>query len=360
MLSAASNPKAVFFRVMCVHAYLQGVLNDWVGPSAWNVAPPRRAPKPKFLGRRRITAAGLSRATACWFLLLPAAFAGRAQQTTFHVDVKLVNIFVNVTDHNGAFVGKFTKDDFAIFEDGRPQQISLFERQSEQPLNLTLAIDTSGSVHKDMSEEAGAAKRFVRAILRPQDQMSVLQFATNVRVLTTFTNKIAAIERSLDHLQPDWSSAVYDAICQGSAQLGGKQGRKVLVIVSDGDDTAKTSTYEDALEQALRNEVMIYSIIDVPIEASAGRDIGGEHALITLSEQTGGKYFYVSEGGLDKAFAKVSDDLRTQYLIGYYPKNQEPGKVFHRIVVTIPRAAPDEFNVRNKTGYYADPPPKGN
>jgi Ca-activated chloride channel family protein len=99
---------------------------------------------------------------------------------------------------------------------------------------------------------------------------------------------------------------------------------------------------------------MIYSIIDVPIEASAGRDIGGEHAMITLSEQTGGKHFYVDTGGLDKAFARVSDDLRTQYLIGYYPRNQEPGRDFHRIEVTIPRAATDAFNIRHKTGYYSD------
>ncbi len=209
-------------------------------------------------------------------------------------------------------------------------------------------------------EEAGAAKRFVRAILRPQDQMSVLQFATHVRVVAPFTNNVAAIEHRLDHLQPDWASAVYDAICQGSAMLGGKQGRKVLVIVSDGEDTAKSSTYEQALEATLRNEVMIYSLIDVPIEASAGRSTGGEHALITISEQTGGKYFYVSEGGLDKAFARVSDDLRTQYLIGYYPHHQVPGTNFHRLTVTIPRAAADEFNNRNKTGYYADSPVKIN
>ncbi len=142
--------------------------------------------------------------------------------------------------------------------------------------------------------------------------------------------------------------------------LGGKQGRKVLVIVSDGDDTAKNSTYAQALEAALRNEVMIYSLIDVPIEASAGRDLGGEHALITISEQTGGKYFYVSDGGLDKAFARVSDDLRTQYLIGYYPQHQVPGTDFHRVTITIPRAAADEFNIRNKTGYYADSPVKKN
>ena len=100
---------------------------------------------------------------------------------------------------------------------------------------------------------------------------------------------------------------------------------------------------------------MIYSLIDVPIESSAGRDLGGEHALITLSEQTGGKSFYVDEGGLDKAFQKVSDDLRTQYLIGYYPNNQAPGQSFHRISVTVPRAAPGVYNIRCKTGYYSEP-----
>jgi Ca-activated chloride channel family protein len=289
-----------------------------------------------------------------------APLAATAQETTFHVDVKLVNIFVNVTDKNGAIVGGLTKDDFAVFEDNRPQQITLFERQSEVPLNLTLAIDTSGSVRKDLDQEANAARHFAHDILRPQDQMSVMQFATDVSKLTPFTNNLSQIDHALGGLRSDWATALYDAICDGSADLGKLQGRKVLVLVSDGDDTAKSSTYAQALEAALRNEVMIYSLIDVPIEASAGRDLGGEHALITLSEETGGKYFYVGEGGLDKAFAKVSDDLRTQYLLGYYPKNQEPGRTFHRIVVTIPRAAADEFNVRNKTGYYADAVAKDN
>jgi Ca-activated chloride channel family protein len=292
----------------------------------------------------------------CIALLALAAVALAAQDSvaTFHVDVKLVSIFVNVTDKNGAIVGGLTQSDFAVYEDGRPQQIAVFERQSELPLNLTLAIDTSGSVRKDMSEEAAAARRFAHAILRPQDQMSVLQFATTVHELTPFTNKLSAIDRGLGELHGDWATALYDAICLGSEKLGGNPGRKVLVVISDGDDTAKSSTYAQALEAALRNEVMIYSLIDVPIEASAGRDLGGEHALITIAEQTGGKYFYVSDGGLDKAFAKVSDDLRTQYLIGYYPHHQAPGTNFHRLTVTVPRAAPDEFNVRNKTGYYAD------
>jgi Ca-activated chloride channel family protein len=280
--------------------------------------------------------------------------AQQDSHTTLHVNVKLVNMFVNVTDKNGAIVSGLTKDDFAIFEDGRPQKIAIFERQSSVPLALTLAIDTSGSVKKDLGAEADAARHFVREILRPQDQMSVMQFATNVRTLTPFTNKVSTIDRGLGRLHADWATALYDAICEGSAGLGNKQGRKVLVVISDGDDTVQSSTYDQALEAALRNEVMIFSLIDVPIAASAGRDTGGEHALITLSEQTGGKHYYVNAHGLDATFKQVSDDLRTEYLIGYYPQHQEPGKDFHRIEVTIPRAAPGAFDIRHRVGYYAD------
>ena len=311
-------------------------------------------------GLRRFRLCDLRRTAVLWAALLPGSLTLAAQEATYRMDVKLVNIFVNVTDRNGAIVPGLTQADFSIFEDGRPQEIKLFERQSEVPLNLTLAIDTSGSVRKDMSEEEAAARRFAHAIVRPQDQMSVLQFATEVRELVPFTNKLAAIDHGLSQLHGDWATALYDAICKGSEALGGRQGRKVLVVVSDGDDTAKNSSYADALELALRNEVMTYSIIGVPIEASAGRDLGGEHALITIAEQTGGKHFYVSDGGLDKAFSQVSDDLRTQYLLGYYPAHQMPGTNFHRILVTIPRAAADEVNVRNKVGYYADSPLKGN
>ncbi len=295
-------------------------------------------------------------ALSAFLALASVPLAAQNPAATFQVHVKLVSVFVNVTDKDGGLVGGLAKDDFAIYEDNRPQQIAVFEKQSELPLNISLAIDTSGSVRKDMDQEAAAGRHFAHDILRPQDRMSVLQFATEVSELVPFTNKLSVIDHALGQLRSDWATAIYDAIYLGAERLGREEGRKVLVLVSDGDDTASDSTYDQALEAALRNEVMIYSLIDVPIEASAGRDLGGEHALITLSEQTGGKYFYVSDGGLDKAFAKVSDDLRTQYLLGYYPKNQEPGRIFHRLTVTIPRAAADQFIVRHKTGYYADTP----
>jgi Ca-activated chloride channel family protein len=319
------SPRGKFFRDSDLNHWLFGVL-------------------------RNCLAAGLA------LLALPLV----AQEVTLHIDVRLVNVFVNVTDQNGAIVSGLTRGDFAVAEDGRPQQIAVFERQSELPLNLTLAIDTSGSVRKDLIEEANAARRFAHALLRSQDQMSLLQFATEARELTPFTNKLSRIDQGLGQLHGDLATALYDAILLGSQQLGGKEGRKVLVLISDGDDTASSASYAQAVEQALRNEVMIYSIIDVPIAESAGRDLGGEHALITLAEQTGGKSFYVADGGLDKAFARVSDDLRTQYLLGYYPKDQERGSAFHSIQVTIPKAAPGAFNLRHRTGYYADSPSKAN
>lgn len=278
------------------------------------------------------------------------------QGPTFRIESKLVNLWVNVTDTNGAFVGGLTKDDFKVFEDGRPQQIAIFERQSGQPLTLALAIDTSESTYKDRALEQTAAHKFVEALMRPQDQMSLFQFATYVTQLVPFTNSVKQLDRGLDHLRSGEATALYDAIYLGSQELAKRQGRKALVVVSDGGDTVKDLTYPQALEEALRGDVMIYSIIDVPIAASAGRDLGGEHALITLAEQTGGKSFYADASGLQAAFEKVSDDLRTQYFIGYYPHNQVPGLSFHRVTVTIPRAAPGTYSIRNRTGYYAGPP----
>jgi Ca-activated chloride channel homolog len=279
----------------------------------------------------------------------------RAQNAPLRVDVKLVNVFVSVTDRNGAPVGGLMRDDFSLTEDGRPQQIAIFERQANMPLNLTLAIDTSESVAKDLEVEQHAARRFVHAVLRPQDQMSLLGFATTVRELTPFTHDARRIDHAIAYLEGGGGTAFYDALVSGSQKLGGQSGRKVLIVVSDGDDdTVKGADYAQALEAALRNDVMIYSLIDVPIEASAGRDLRGEHALITLAEQTGGKSFYVSAEGLDKIFAQLSEDLRTQYFLAYYPQKQEPGTDFHRIEVTVPKAAADGYNLRYRTGYYAE------
>jgi Ca-activated chloride channel homolog len=268
------------------------------------------------------------------------------------VNVRLVNVFVNVTDENGALVGGLNKEDFVVTEDGHPQKISVFEKQSQTPLNVVLAIDTSGTVRKDLAIELNAAHRFVHALLRTGDQLNVIEFSTNVREAVPFTSNLSRIDRGLDSLRTGDATALYDAIYLAAQNLAGKPGRKVLVLVSDGGNTVHGIDYPSALEAALRDEVMVYSLIDVPIAASAGRNTGGEHAMITLSEQTGGKHYYAESAELEQAFQKVADDLHTQYLLGYYPPQRPDDSEFRRIDVKLRAPNMTNYTVRHRTGYY--------
>jgi len=172
-----------------------------------------------------------------------------------------VNVFVNVTDRNGAIVGGLTREDFALTEDGRPQRIAIFERQSELPLHLTLAIDTSGSVSKDMAVEAVAARRFAHALLRSQDQMSLLQFATEVRELCPSPIRVSQTITA-GPVARRFGDGAYDRICVGSQRRGGNAGRKVAGAHLRRRRHRQHGHLCPGLEQALRNEAMIYSIID--------------------------------------------------------------------------------------------------
>jgi Ca-activated chloride channel homolog len=289
------------------------------------------------------------------------ASAGAVQQLPgvpeprFHVDVRLVNVFVNVTDPNGAPVGGLTQDDFALSEDGVPQKIAYFERETNMPLSLVLAIDTSGSVRKDSDIERRAARDFLRALLRPVDRLDLIDFNSSVREVVPFTNDMHRIEWGLDNLDYGPATALYDAVYLSSQLLGGRSGRKALILISDGGNTISGVDYPQALDQAIRDEVMVYSLIDLPILSDAGRDTGGEHAMITLSQETGGKYFYAEYGNITGAFQKISEDLRTQYLLGYYPVQRRTESDFRRIQVTL-KGRPND-TLRYRPGYYARPSP---
>jgi Ca-activated chloride channel homolog len=288
----------------------------------------------------------------CGALFCALTLCAFAQAPTISVNVRLVNVFVNVTDDKGAPVPGLARDEFLLSEDEHPQKIAIFERQSELPLEIVLAIDTSGSVHKDFGVEQEAAKHFVRSLLRPVDHLDLMEFADNVREVIFFTNNAGRIERGLNDMQRGAATALYSGVYLAAQNLAPRSGRKVLVIISDGGNTVKGTTYDQALEQALRGEVMVYPIIDVPISASAGRDLAGEHALITLAQQTGGKYYYADATSLDHTFAQLSEDLRTQYLLGYYPTNRF-GTAFRTISVKLhgPAALAD-YVVHHRPGYY--------
>jgi Ca-activated chloride channel homolog len=276
---------------------------------------------------------------------------------TINVNVRLVNVFVNVTDDKGAPVPGLEKDDFQLLEDNHPQKIAVFDRQSELPLEIVLAMDTSGSVHKDFFVEEEAARHFVHSLLRPVDHLDLMEFADNVREVIYFTNNLGHIDHALNDMQRGAATALYSGVYLASQSLANRSGRKILVIISDGGNTVKGTTYDMALEQALRGEVMVYPIIDVPVAASAGRDLAGEHALITLAQQTGGKYYYADSSSLDRTFAQLSQDLRTQYLLGYYPTNRA-GSSFRTITVKLKGSnASAGYNLRNRPGYYPSPTP---
>jgi Ca-activated chloride channel homolog len=274
--------------------------------------------------------------------------------TTFKVDVKLVNVFVTVTDENGAPVGGLQKEDFQLFEDDQPQKIAVFNKESALPLSIVLAVDTSLSTRKDLPLELNSAKRFAHAILRPIDALSLYGFNEVVDEAIPFTADLKAIDHGVEHLHLGAATALYDAIYVGSEALEKRQGRKVMVVITDGGDTVSKTDYQEALRAAQISEAIVYSIIVVPIEASAGRDTGGEHALIQLSTDTGGKYFYATTvPQLDHAFQTISDELRTQYLLAYYPVRRLADSDYRRITVKLTGvASAADYKTRHRAGYY--------
>jgi Ca-activated chloride channel homolog len=281
--------------------------------------------------------------------------------TTIKVNVKLVNVFTTVTDGTGSPVSTLKEEDFQVFEDGKPQKIAVFHRESELPLSIVVAIDTSLSTRGDQKLELESARRFAHAILRPIDGLSLFQFSEIVDQVTPFTSDVKVIDRAINHVRPGAATALYDTLYLGSDALLDRRGRKVMVIITDGGDTVSKTSYQEAVREAQQAEVILYSIIIVPIENSAGRDIGGEHALIQLSRDTGGKYFYASGlEQLDAAFRKIGDELRTQYLIAYYPSARLADSDFRRIEIKVDPVTKDypnpaELQVRNRTGYYTMP-----
>jgi Ca-activated chloride channel family protein len=278
----------------------------------------------------------------------------QSSETTLKVDVKLVNVFVTVTDEHGAPVGGLKREDFTLLEDGKPQTISVFDKESALPLSIVLDIDTSLSTRKDLPLELSSARRFAHAILRPVDAISLYGFSEIVSEVVPFTSDLKTIDRGIDRIRMGSATALYDALYLGAQALDTRKGRKVLVVITDGGDTVSRVDYKEAVRSAQEAEAIVYSIIVVPIEASAGRDTGGEHALIQISEDTGGKYFYAeSVPQLDEAFRKISDELRTQYLLAYYPSQRLSDSSFRHIEVKVDGSSVgSSLTVRHRTGYY--------
>ena len=286
-------------------------------------------------------------------LLLPA-FA--QSPTVFKSNVSLVRAVATVKNQAGQLVGTLEKGDFEVWDNGARQEISVFEHHTGQTLSVALQIDCSGSTAKDLKYEADASSRFARALLEEgnlEDALSLYSFNWQVRQETRFSRDLKLLEARLKLLRGEAGTALYDALVFGARDLEPREGRKAIVVVTDGGNTVSKYTIDDALRAAQLADTVIYSVVVVPISNEVGRNIGGEHALQILAERTGGKIFFPAAGPeLDRVFREIITELRTQYLIGFYPKDVPLTKdPFHRLEFKVKQPG---MRVSARIGYYGD------
>jgi VWFA-related protein len=371
--------------------------------------------------------------TAAGFGLLAAAFAaaqsaaggqqpsgqsvppGNGQPaTTLSVQVNVVNVLATVRDKHGKIVNDLTKDDFIMTEDGRPQTIRYFTKESDLPLTLGLLVDTSLSQRRVLDQERSASHGFLDQMLRvDKDQAFVIHFDREVELLQDLTSSREKLEVALEQLQTpqlsqtsgnDPSSSdpnsgrgsrrmggagtlLYDAVYLASDELMKKQqGRKALVVLSDGVDHGSRETLESAIATAQRSDTVVYSILFKDDERDGGGGFGGPHigmgggggmgggmgrhgggrgyprdeqrpdgkkVLERISKETGGRMFEVSKKDpIDQIYDQIGEELRSQYSLGYTPdRAADAGPLYRKIQLTTNQSG---LVVQTRDGYYAD------
>jgi len=333
-------------------------------------------------------------------LLLPFLIFG--QDSTFSTDVKVVNILATVHDKKGQISSNLKKEDFAIEEEGRPQVIKYFSKETNLPLTLGLLVDTSVSQRRVLGDEQRAAYKFLDQVMSQKDQAFVLHFDTDVELLQDLTKSRQKLERSLSDLEtprqlqrPTQGSSgrrggggttLYDAVLLASNEVMRDQtGRKAVIILSDGVDNGSKVGLTDAIDAAQRNDVLIYSILfsDEQAYGSGGggnsyppmggrrgggmggmggggrprpqttnRNDDGKKVLQRLSMETGGGFFEVSKKQpIDQSFARIQDELRNQYSLGFTSDQPASPGTFRRVHVTTP--SQKNSIVQARAGYYA-------
>jgi Ca-activated chloride channel family protein len=297
-----------------------------------------------------------ARSKRCLAPLLCAAGLCAQQAPVFRADVNMVRVVATVKNQAGELVGALEKGDFDVFDNGARQEVAVFERRTELPLSIALLVDTSGSTNKELLYETDSAARFLRALLsegNPEDAVALYSFNYEVTVQQYFTHNYRSLETRLKTLHGEAGTALYDAIFLAARDLEPREGRKVIVIITDGGDTASSKDVHAALEGAQLADAVIYPVVVMPITNDAGRNIGGEHALQFMAEGTGGRPFLPSLGAeLDKAFGEIITELRTQYLLAFYPHDVPLTKDrFHKLEVRVGRP---ELRVSARNGYYGE------
>jgi VWFA-related protein len=287
------------------------------------------------------------------------------QHPTFKVDVRVVNVLAIVREHNGRIINELSKEDFILEEDGKPQQIKYFYRQADLPLIVGLLIDTSISQRRLIEQERQASFQFLDQVLRPErDQFFLVGFDYEVLLAQDLTNSHELLKNALDGLkipplrkEEGWlrnlnlggGTVLFDSVVLASQRVLQKQeGRKVIIVISDGGDNASIHKLEEAIEAAHRADTLIYTIRC--FDRDSILKVAGKAVLKSLSEQTGGRMFEAPNNlSLKTTYGIIQEELRNQYCLGYSP--QRTGvRGFRQIRV---RTKIPNLEVNARSGYYA-------
>jgi Ca-activated chloride channel family protein len=278
---------------------------------------------------------------------------GRTGETAADVVIRAdyVTVLTSVNSTTGLPVQNLSDTDFEIYEDGKLQIISRVGRQEEQPLRLALLLDISASVRNRLKFEQEAALDFFRRVLRPQDRAAFYAFNHDVYLRQDMTSSLSALETAVRGLEARGATALYDAIFIAARRLGREPGRRVIVVVSDGQNTVSRVTRERALEEVNRTDAIIFGIC--PIIRTEYDDFlpPPDNDFDLLCRQTGGRVFMVTSlSELTTGFAQLEAELRAQYVLSYYSSNDARDGRFRRIEVRVKRPG---VTVRARSGYYA-------
>jgi Ca-activated chloride channel homolog len=268
------------------------------------------------------------------------------------VQTNLVDIYASVLDANGQPVVDLGKDAFQISENGVPQKIARFEAQTGRPLDIALMIDTSGSEYVDLKFEAQAAARFIAQVVRPGDSLGFFEFDEDVTQIGAFTGDVKQLQSDVRRMTLGAGTSLFDAIVLGSKSLARRPAgrRRAIVLVTDAGETTSVSKFEDARRAAIASGALLYSIIVRAVKNENGRNTGGEHALITITDSTGGALFFLDDvSQVGAMFDRIDRELRTQYLIGYYPSPDPPRGSDRHVLLTVM----GNYTVHYKKEYFA-------
>jgi VWFA-related protein len=302
-------------------------------------------------------------------LATPAVPQGQGQTQnppTIKSEVSLVNLFATVRDKNKRVVTDLKQDNFKVFEDGHEEKIAFFSREMMLPITLGLLLDTSGSEQNMLGAIQGAGSRFMRRVLRKGDEAMVISFDTDVDLLSDFTDDRSILDRAISKARINTpgggyiagnpgpvpsgnmtGTALYDAIYLACGEkLNGEAGRKAIVIVTDAQDEGSKVKLEEAIESAQRTDTVIHVLL-----VADPRYGGNSGVARRLADDTGGRVIYVSsEKKLEEAFDQISEELRSQYTLGYYPTNNNRDGKFRKIKLDVDN---HDFKVLARKGYYA-------